>query len=89
MIGLTLGAYSSSEFNTIYTLLLAGVALLVLFTIWSRRITYPLVELKMFKIREVCEGIFAMFFTLITWTPVLLFLSLQFQLVLGVTPFRG
>jgi len=89
MIGLTLGAYSSNEFNTMYALLLAGAVLLALFIVRSRRITYPLVELKLFKIREVTGGIFAMFFNVITWTAVLLLLSLQFQLVLDLTPLEA
>jgi EmrB/QacA subfamily drug resistance transporter len=89
MIGLTLGAYSPSQFNTMYALLSVGAVFLVLFIVWSRRISYPLVELKMFRIREVTGGIFAMFFNVITWTAVLLLLSLQFQLVLNMTPLEA
>jgi EmrB/QacA subfamily drug resistance transporter len=89
MIGLTLGAYSPSQFNTLYALLLVGVVFLSLFILRSRRIAYPLVELSMFKIREVTGGIFAMFFNIITWTAVLLLLSLQFQLVLNMTPLEA
>jgi EmrB/QacA subfamily drug resistance transporter len=89
MIGLTLGAYSPSEFNTLYVLLFVGAIFLGLFIIRSRRVKHPLVELSMFKIREVTGGIFAMFFNIITWTAVLLLLSLQFQLVLDMTPLEA
>ena len=89
MIGLTLGAYSPSQFNTLYALLSVGVVFLALFIIRSRRVAYPLVELGIFKIREVTGGIFAMFFNIITWTAVLLLLSLQFQLVLNMTPLEA
>ena len=89
MIGLTLGAYSPSQFNTLYALLFVGAIFLVLFIIRSRRIEHPLVELSMFKIKEVTGGIFAMFFNIITWTAVLLLLSLQFQLVLGMSPLEA
>jgi EmrB/QacA subfamily drug resistance transporter len=89
MIGLTLGAYSPSQFNTLYALLLVGVVFLALFILRSRRIAYPLIELSMFKIREVTGGIFAMFFNIITWTAVLLLLSLQFQLVLNMSPLEA
>ena len=89
MIGLTLGAYSPSQFNTLFVLLFVGVIFLALFIIRSRRVAHPLVELSMFKIREVTGGIFAMFFNIITWTAVLLLLSLQFQLVLDMTPLEA
>jgi hypothetical protein len=89
MIGLTLGAYSQSQFNTLYVSLFAGAIFLALFIIRSRRITYPLVELGIFKIREVTGGLFAMFFNIITWTAVLLLLSLQFQLVLEMSPLEA
>jgi EmrB/QacA subfamily drug resistance transporter len=89
MIGLTLGAYSPSQFNTLYILLFVGTIFLALFILRSRKVAHPLVELKLFKIREVTGGLFAMFFNIITWTAVLLLLSLQFQLVLDMTPFEA
>jgi EmrB/QacA subfamily drug resistance transporter len=89
MIGLTLGAYSPSQFNTLYALLFVGAIFLALFIIRSRRTAHPLIELGIFKIREVTGGIFAMFFNIITWTAVLLLLSLQFQLVLDMTPLEA
>jgi EmrB/QacA subfamily drug resistance transporter len=89
MTGLTLGAYSPSQFTTLYVLLFVGAVFLALFILRSKRIAYPLVELSMFKIREVTGGIFAMFFNIITWTAVLLLLSLQFQLVLNMTPLEA
>jgi EmrB/QacA subfamily drug resistance transporter len=89
MIGLTLAAYSPSQFNTLYALLFVGVIFLALFIVRSRRTAHPLIELNMFKIREVTGGIFAMFFNIITWTAVLLLLSLQFQLVLDMTPLEA
>ena len=89
MIGLTLGAYNPSQFNTLYVLLFVGVIFLAFFIVRSRRVAHPLVELRMFKIRNVSGGIFAMFFNIITWTAVLLLLSLQFQLVLNMTPLEA
>jgi EmrB/QacA subfamily drug resistance transporter len=89
MLGLTLGAYSAGQFNTLYALLFVGAVFLALFIVRSRRIDYPLVELSMFKIREVTGGLFAMFFNIITWTAVLLLLSLQFQLVLNMGPLEA
>jgi len=89
MVGLTLGAYSPSQFNTLYVLLFVGAIFLALFIIRSRRTAHPLIELGIFKIREVTGGIFAMFFNIITWTAVLLLLSLQFQLVLDMTPLEA
>jgi MFS family permease len=56
MLGLTLAAYSASQFSTLYGLLAIGAVFLVLFVVRSRRIGHPLVELSMFKIRESPAG---------------------------------
>ena len=89
LIGLTLGAYGSSGFNTMYVLLAAGFVSLVLFTLWERRAHEPLLELSIFRTRELSGGLFAMFLNVITWTSVLLLLSLQFQLILNDSPLEA
>jgi EmrB/QacA subfamily drug resistance transporter len=89
MIGLTLGAYGSTGFNTMYLLLSVGLGFLGFFILQQKRTHNPLIELSLFKQREFSGGLFAMFFNVITWTAVLLLLSLQFQLVLNETPLEA
>jgi EmrB/QacA subfamily drug resistance transporter len=89
MIGLTLGAYGSNGFNTMYALLAVGFVFLGLFIVRERRARGPLIELSLFRIRELSGGLFAMFFNVITWTAVLLLLSLQFQLILNESPLEA
>lgn len=89
LIGLTFGAYGSTYFNTMYVLLAVGFVFLALFLLRERRAHDPLIELGIFKVREITGGLFAMFFNVITWTAVLLLLSLQFQLVLDLSPLEA
>lgn len=89
LIGLTLGAYGSSEFNMMFVLLAAGFGLLALFVLWEKRAREPLLDLGIFRTRELSGGLSAMFLNVITWTSVLLLLSLQFQLVLDNTPLEA
>ncbi|MFB3888805.1 MAG: MFS transporter [Candidatus Bathyarchaeia archaeon] len=89
MTGLTLGAYGTSQLNTSYALMLLSPVFLALFIAQERRTSNPLVDLSLFRIKEITGGLFALFFNIITWTAVLLLLSLQFQLVLNETPLEA
>jgi MFS family permease len=48
-----------------------------------------LIYLKVFRIRQVSGALFALLFNIITWTAVLLLLSLQFQLVENLSPLEA
>jgi EmrB/QacA subfamily drug resistance transporter len=89
MLSLTFTAYGLSSLNIVYTLLPISAVFLVLFVIWQRRINYPLLDLHMFKIREVTGGVSAVLLNVIAWAAFLLLVSLQFQLVLGATPLEA
>ncbi|MGZ4851081.1 MAG: MFS transporter [Candidatus Bathyarchaeia archaeon] len=86
MVGLTYGAYGTSGFTTSYILLGASAALIIIFILYERKVECQLIYLKVFRIREVSGGLFALLFNIITWTGVLLLLSLQFQLVENLSP---
>ncbi|HLN89164.1 MAG TPA: MFS transporter [Candidatus Binatia bacterium] len=89
MVGLTLGAYGSTGLTTAYTLLVSAAVLIVIFIIYERSAKYPLIYLHVFRIRQVSGGLFALLFNIITWTAVLLLLSLQFQLVDNLSPLQA
>ncbi len=89
MVGLTYGAYGTSGLTTSYALLASAAALIIVFLLYERRVDCPLIYLKVFRIREVSGGLFALLFNIITWTGVLLLLSLQFQLVDHLSPLQA
>ena len=89
MVGLTYAAYGTSGFTTSYPLLLSAAALIIVFLFYERRIARPLIYLKVFRIRQVSGGLFSLLLNIMTWTGVLLLLSLQFQLVNHLSPLQA
>jgi EmrB/QacA subfamily drug resistance transporter len=89
MVGLTYGAYGTNGLTTAYVLLASAAALIVVFLLYERRVDCPLIYLKVFRIRQVSGGLFALLLNIITWTGVLLLLSLQFQLVENLSPLQA
>ncbi len=89
MVGLTFGAYGTSGLTYSYALLVGAVVFIAIFVGYERRAKYPLIYLRVFKIRQVSGGLFALLFNIITWTAVLLLLSLQFQLVDNLSPLQA
>jgi MFS family permease len=89
MIALTIAAYGIGQTNTVYVLFGLSAIFLIGFVAIERRVKYPLVDLQLFRIRQVTGGVVAMLFNIMTWTAVLLLLSLQFQLVLNESPLEA
>ncbi len=89
MVALTIGSYGSARLTLVYALLPISIVFLILFIIRERRVGYPLLDLKMFRIREVTGGVLAVFLNVIAWAAALLLLSLQFQIVLGQSPLEA
>ena len=89
MVGLTYGAYGTSGLTTAFILLAAAAALIMIFLLYERTLKRQLIYLRVFRIREVSGGLFALLLNIITWTGVLLLLSLQFQLVENLSPLQA
>jgi MFS family permease len=89
MVALTISAYGVASLSTVYILLPLSITFLVLFIFREKRISYPLLDLKMFKIRQVTGGVVAVLLNVIAWAAVLLLLSLQFQLILNEAPLEA
>lgn len=89
MVGLTYGAYGTSGLPTAYGLFTASTVIIIAFVLYERRVKLQLIYLKVFRIRAVTAGLFAVLLNIITWTGVLLLLSLQFQLVEKLSPLQA
>ena len=87
MLALTFGAFGAAQLTPlIYSLLAVSLLCLIGFVVRERRINYPLIDLGIFKIKEVTSGVVAVLFNVIAWGTVLLLLSLQFQLISNLSP---
>ena len=89
MIALTESAYISIESVSVLGLFVVSGVFVMLFVLWERRSSCPLIDFQIFKIREVTGGIFAVLLNVIAWAAMLLLLSLQFQLVNNQTPLQA
>ncbi len=89
MLALTFGAYGIGSLNLVYALVPISLIFLVLFVLWQRKVSYPLLDLKMFHMREVTGGVTAVLLNVISWAAFLLLLSLEFQLIDGDSPLQA
>lgn len=87
LLALTYAAYGIAEQNTVYTLSIISAVSTISFVMYERSHKHPLLDLRIFKIREFTGGIIAQLLNAIAWGAVLLLLSLYFQLVIGLSPF--
>jgi len=86
LLALTLAAYGIGEDLTVTALAVLAVVFLVAFVFIELRNKYPLLDLKLLRIREFSGGVVAQLLNAIAFGAVLLLLSLYFQLVLGMDP---
>jgi len=85
LLALTLAAYGIAERTVVLVLsVLCGVSL-VAFVLLELRSRYPLLDLKLLRIREFSGGVVAQLLNAIAFGAVLLLLSLYFQLVRGMS----
>lgn len=89
MVGLTFAAYGTNGLTRAYVLLISAAVLIAVFVAYERQAKYPLIYLRVFRVRQVSGGLFALLFNIMTWTAVLLLLSLQFQLVDNLSPLEA
>jgi len=89
MTGLTVAAYGTFNPAIVYALFASSLIFLVAFILRERKTPSPLIDFRMFRIREVTGGILAVLFNVIAWAGMLLLLSFQFQLILGETPLEA
>jgi len=86
LLAVTLSAYGPSEFPTSIALSALGTACLVAFVVQERRAVDPLLDLDLFKIREVAGGVTANTINSLAFGAFQILLSLYLQLVLNESP---
>jgi len=86
LLALTYAAYGIAEENLVDTLLVLSVSALIIFVRHERRTRYPLLDLKLLRIKEFGSSIVALVINVIAFSSLALLLSLYFQLVVGLSP---
>ncbi len=86
LLALTLAAYGVGETRTVGALLAFSFGNLAVFAYVEHRTPHPLLDLRLLRIREFTGGVVAQLLNAIAFGAVLLLLSLDFQLVLGLSP---
>jgi EmrB/QacA subfamily drug resistance transporter len=86
LLALTLAAYGLGEELIVTVLSAMAVVSLIAFVWLELRTKYPLLDLKLLRIREFTGGVVAQLLNAVAFGAVLLLLSLYFQLVLGMNP---
>lgn len=89
LLGLTYAAYGFvGPTVTDPLFLIAGVAF-VAFVYQERRVAEPMLDLRLFRIRQFTGGTVALFLNAIAWGAVLILLNLYFQIGRGMTPLQA
>jgi MFS family permease len=86
LLALTYAAYGLGNEFLVIELSAIGMIMMAIFIVRERRCPHPLLDLRLFRIREYTGGIVAQLINAIAWGAVLLLLSLYLQLVLGYSP---
>ncbi len=89
LLALTFAAYGTFPVEWLAALVGASAAFLALFIRQERRVPYPLLDLKLLRIREFTGGVVAQMLNALSWGSVILLLSLYLQLVQGYGPLQA
>lgn len=89
LLTLTFAAYGvGSQMLSIGSLVISIISFVV-FVIHERRISTPILDFKILRIRQYTGGVLSQFINAISWGAVLVLLSFYFQLVLGLSPLEA
>jgi len=81
LLALTFSAYGIAEYLTVLEFVLLASVTLVLFIMHERKTRHPILDLKLFKIREFAGGIISLVLNATAFGGVMLLLSLYLQIV--------
>jgi len=84
LLALTFDAYGLAECSTVIGLVLTAAIAFVLFLVCERKTRDPVLDFKLFKIKEFAGGVISQMLNAIAWGGVMLLLSLYLQLVKGL-----
>ena len=86
LLALTFAAYGIGSQLLTFECVVVSIVSLAVFIAREFRCQNPLLDLRLFRIREYTGGIIAQLINAVSWGAVLLLLSFYFQLVLGLSP---
>jgi EmrB/QacA subfamily drug resistance transporter len=86
LLAITFLSYGLSDTAIGISLTLAGIVLLLFFTLIETRKDSPLLDLKLFKIKQFAAGNLAQMLNALAWSGVIIMLSFYLQVVLGDSP---
>jgi EmrB/QacA subfamily drug resistance transporter len=89
LLALTYQAYGLSEEFTVYSFFIISVIGLIVFIVNERKELHPLLDLRLFRIREFTGGVIAQLLNAVAWGAMLLLVSLYFQLILDLSPLNA
>ncbi len=89
LLALTYAAYGTFPLSWLVVLVGVSAVLLVIFVREERKSPYPLLDLKLLRIREFTGGVVAQMLNSLAWGAVILLLSLYLQLVEGYSPLQA
>jgi EmrB/QacA subfamily drug resistance transporter len=89
LLALTYAAYGIAEQRTVDVLLALSLATMLLFVLYERKVKFPLLDLKLLRIREFGSSMTALLINVTAFSSLALLLSLYFQLVVGLSPLEA
>jgi len=91
LLSMTYLSFGLAEYELGLEMLAVGIGLLLLF-IWYElrgpKSAQPILDMKLFKIKEFAGGSLAMMFNAIAWSGILIMVSFYLQVIVGDTPLR-
>ena len=89
LVALTLFSYGASGFSQSIAMFSVGVAFLVAFVFLERRTETPLLDLRLFKIRQFATGSTIVMFSTLAWNGMIFMVSFFLQIVVGFPPLQA
>lgn len=86
LLALTFAAYGITEETLVDALLVLSISALIIFVRHERRAKYPLLDLRLLRIKEFGCSVVALLINVTAFSSLALLLSLYFQLVVGLSP---
>jgi EmrB/QacA subfamily drug resistance transporter len=89
LLMLTFAAYGSGTVSLVLTLGLLTIGSILIFNFVEHRVPYPLLDLRLLRIREFAGGVATQLLNAMAWGAFILVVSLYLQLVKGLTPIQA
>jgi EmrB/QacA subfamily drug resistance transporter len=89
LLSLTFLSYGLSGFKEGLFFLIGGAVMIILFAIAENKISFPLLDPLLFKIRAFVAGTFARMLNAVSWTGTIVITAFYLEIGLGYSPLRA